>query len=132
MGIILQKNEEIVLFVKGADTVMKKIVKENDWAEEETDNMAREGLRTLLFGKKVLTREEYNKFVKSYSKAKLAMVNRNEKLYEEQCTLEHGLELLGLTGVEDLLQDRVKQTLENLRNAGIKVWMLTGDKIETA
>lgn len=46
--------------------------------------------------------------------------------------LEQGLELLGLTGVEDKLQDDVKATLELLRNAGIKIWMLTGDKIETA
>ena len=46
--------------------------------------------------------------------------------------LEHDLELLGLTGVEDKLQDEVKSTLELLRNAGIKIWMLTGDKVETA
>jgi phospholipid-translocating ATPase len=46
--------------------------------------------------------------------------------------LEKGLELLGVTGVEDKLQDGVKGTFELLRNAGIKIWMLTGDKIETA
>jgi phospholipid-translocating ATPase len=46
--------------------------------------------------------------------------------------LEHDLELLGLTGVEDKLQDDVKSTLELLRNAGIRIWMLTGDKVETA
>ena len=47
-------------------------------------------------------------------------------------TLERDLELLGLTGVEDKLQDDVHGTLELLRSAGIKIWMLTGDKIETA
>ena len=46
--------------------------------------------------------------------------------------LEGQLELLGITGVEDKLQDDVKTTLEHLRNAGIKIWMLTGDKVETA
>lgn len=46
--------------------------------------------------------------------------------------LENELELLGVTGVEDKLQDGVKTTLELLRNAGLKIWMLTGDKIETA
>jgi len=46
--------------------------------------------------------------------------------------LEHDLDLLGLTGVEDKLQDDVKSTLELLRNAGIKIWMLSGDKVETA
>jgi phospholipid-translocating ATPase len=46
--------------------------------------------------------------------------------------LERGLELLGLTGVEDKLQEDVRATIELLRNAGIRIWMLTGDKVETA
>jgi len=46
--------------------------------------------------------------------------------------LENDLELLGITGVEDKLQDDVSSTLELLRNAGINIWMLTGDKVETA
>lgn len=46
--------------------------------------------------------------------------------------IEKGLELIGLSGVEDKLQESVKPTLEMLRNAGIRIWMLTGDKIETA
>ena len=46
--------------------------------------------------------------------------------------LEHEMELLGITGVEDKLQDEVAQTIETLRDAGMKVWMLTGDKVETA
>ena len=49
-----------------------------------------------------------------------------------QCALERDLELLGVTGVEDKLQKDVKPSLELLRNAGIKIWMLTGDKVETA
>ena len=46
--------------------------------------------------------------------------------------LENNMEFLCVTGVEDLLQDEVATTIDNLRNAGIKVWMLTGDKVETA
>lgn len=46
--------------------------------------------------------------------------------------LEKDMEFLGITGVEDKLQEEVCQTLENVRNAGINVWMLTGDKVETA
>jgi len=42
------------------------------------------------------------------------------------------MELLGVTGVEDRLQDDVAVVIESLRNAGIQVWMLTGDKVETA
>ncbi|ELA42888.1 phospholipid-translocating P-type ATPase, flippase [Vittaforma corneae ATCC 50505] len=132
MGIILKKDDEYIFFEKGADTVMKSIVKENDWIEEETDNMAREGLRTLVIAKKVISESEFSKFAKAYNTAKMSLVNRNEKMLEEQCKLEKDLDVVGLTGVEDKLQDKVKQTLESLRNAGIKIWMLTGDKIETA
>ncbi|KAI5168558.1 phospholipid-translocating ATPase [Pancytospora epiphaga] len=142
MGIIVQKeaaegskgtnDNEILFFEKGADTAMKPIIKESDWIEEETDNMARDGLRTLLIGKKVLKKDEYRSFSKSYERARLSLVERNEKMFREQCKIETGLDLLGLTGVEDKLQDRVKPTLENLRNAGMRIWMLTGDKIETA
>jgi len=53
----------------------------------------------------------------------------NRKAHEDEVIssiLEQDLELLGLTGVEDKLQDGVKTTLELLRNAGLKIWMLTG------
>ncbi len=123
---------EILFFMKGADSTMKNIVIETDWAEEETDNMARNGFRTLLVGKRLLTQNEYADFRKKYDEAKLLLANRAEKVFAEQCALEKGLELLGITGVEDMLQDRVSHTLEGLRNAGLKIWMLTGDKIETA
>lgn len=132
MGIILKKDNEYIFFEKGADTVMKNIVKESDWVEEETDNMAREGLRTLIVAKKAISQEEFAKFTKRYEAARMLLVDRNEKMLEEQCKLETKLDVVGLTGVEDMLQDGVKQTLESLRNAGIKIWMLTGDKIETA
>ena len=133
MGIILQRDDgSYVFFEKGADTAMKKICKDNDWAEEETDDMARDGLRTLLIGKKELTEEKYKMFSDNYTEAKLSLNNRQLNMLETQKSLEKGLDLLGLTGVEDKLQDNVKETLESLRNAGIKVWMLTGDKIETA
>jgi len=136
MGILVEregdKKGNVMFLEKGADTVMKTIVKDNDWMEEETDNMARDGLRTLLIGKKVLTKDEFKDFMKKYTEARLSMVDRAAKVFETQKLLEKNLELLGLTGVEDKLQDNVKPTLEKLRNAGIKIWMLTGDKIETA
>lgn len=125
-------NSEICLFMKGADTVMRSILKETDWADEETYNMARDGLRTLLFGKRIIPAEEYAVFTERYNQAKLSLSDRNSQMLAVQESLERDLELLGITGVEDLLQDRVKPTLENLRNAGLKIWMLTGDKIETA
>ena len=60
------------------------------------------------------------------------MEDREKKTAEVVEKLETDMELLGITGVEDKLQVYVQQTLENLRSAGIKVWMLTGDKVETA
>ncbi|XHF96779.1 hypothetical protein AWENTII_000397 [Aspergillus wentii] len=125
MGIIVQfepgedmldsskDDNEIWFYQKGADTVMSSIVAANDWLDEETANMAREGLRTLV--------------------ASLSLQGRDvgmAKVVSEY--LERDLELLGVTGVEDRLQRDVKPSLELLRNAGVKIWMLTGDKVETA
>ncbi|KAK3308190.1 uncharacterized protein B0T15DRAFT_523746 [Chaetomium strumarium] len=135
MGIIVQFYErlqpgipdigsgEIWFYQKGADTVMGSIVAANDWLDEETANMAREGLRTLVVGRKRLSAAEYQEFSIRYQEASLAISGR-----------ESGMQaiLLGVTGVEDKLQKDVKPSLELLRNAGIKIWMLTGDKVETA
>ncbi|KAG5518629.1 hypothetical protein PMAC_002598 [Pneumocystis sp. 'macacae'] len=139
MGIIVQiiknsdKNGDIWFFQKGADVVMQKIVASSDWLDEECNNMAREGLRTLVIGRKKLTKESYDIFVKNYNQAALDLYNRDKAIAEVISeSLECDLELLGLTGVEDRLQKDVKPSLELLRNAGIKIWMLTGDKAETA
>ncbi|RPD63418.1 aminophospholipid-transporting P-type ATPase [Lentinus tigrinus ALCF2SS1-6] len=135
MGIIVRDSQsgEITFLQKGADVVMTKIVQRNDWLEEECANMAREGLRTLVMARRRLSEQAYGHFKEEHHLASIKLEGRNEAMaavVEE--LLEHDLELLGLTGVEDKLQDEVKSTLELLRNAGIKIWMLTGDKIETA
>ena len=124
---------DIWFFQKGADTVMSTIVGANDWLDEECGNMAREGLRTLVVGRKRLSAEKYREFSERYKAASLLLENRDkemQKVIDEY--LERDLELLGVTGVEDKLQRDVKPSLELLRNAGIKIWMLTGDKVETA
>ena len=124
---------EICFFQKGADTVMTTIVAANDWLDEETANMAREGLRTLVVGRRPLTAQQYSSFVSELQEASLSLNNRDNNMARVvKKHLEHDLELLGVTGVEDKLQDRIKPSLELLRNAGIKIWMLTGDKVETA
>lgn len=134
MGIVVKDEGtgEIFFFMKGADTVMSGIVQYNDWLDEECGNMAREGLRTLVVAKKNLTEEQYLEFESRYNQAKVAIQDRSARTTAVIETLERDLELLCLTGVEDKLQDKVRPTLELLRNAGIKVWMLTGDKLETA
>ncbi|KAI1310011.1 phospholipid-translocating P-type ATPase [Xylaria venustula] len=145
MGIIVQFEEgeqnptpslsagEIWFYQKGADTVMGSIVAANDWLDEETANMAREGLRTLVVGRKRLSLDQYQEFSKSYQDAGLSINGREASIQRVIARfLENDLELLGVTGVEDKLQKDVKPSLELLRNAGIKIWMLTGDKVETA
>lgn len=146
MGIIVQfldgsetSNEsdleagEIWFYQKGADTVMTSIVAANDWLDEETANMAREGLRTLVVGRKKMSNQNYKDFSQSYKEASVSINNRDAGMARVVSHyLEKDLELLGVTGVEDKLQKDVKPSLELLRNAGIKIWMLTGDKVETA
>lgn len=146
MGIILQFSQgtesavspvespaEIWFYQKGADTVMTSIVAANDWLDEETANMAREGLRTLVVGRKKLSVQQYSEFSTRYQQASTSLQNRDSRMAKiVKDYLEHNLELLGVTGVEDKLQKDVKSSLELLRNAGIKIWMLTGDKVETA
>lgn len=135
MGIIIRDRQtrEIIFYEKGADAVMAQIVQYNDWLDEECGNMARDGLRTLVVAKKKLSEEAYEDFKSRYHEAEVSLHDRNAlKQAVMEGILETDLELLGLTGVEDKLQDGVKNTLEQMRNAGLKIWMLTGDKIETA
>jgi phospholipid-translocating ATPase len=134
MGIIVQDmtTGEITFYLKGADVVMATIVQYNDWLNEESGNMAREGLRTLVVAKKTLTSEQYGDFETKYNAARLAITDRLQRVATVVESLEREMELLCLTGVEDRLQDQVRPTLEVIRNAGVRIWMLTGDKLETA
>eukprot|EP01060_Flectonema_neradi_P005335 TRINITY_DN13533_c0_g1_i2.p1 TRINITY_DN13533_c0_g1~~TRINITY_DN13533_c0_g1_i2.p1 ORF type:complete len:1216 (+),score=261.43 TRINITY_DN13533_c0_g1_i2:203-3850(+) len=133
MGIVVRHRDskEIRLFMKGADTKMAEIVNPTPWLEEECSNLAREGLRTLVFGARTLLEDEFDAFMVKYNKA---LRSRDPKSAVEKIRvfLEKDLQLVCVTGVEDKLQDDVALTLEHLRKAGIKIWMLTGDKVETA
>jgi phospholipid-translocating ATPase len=134
MGIVVRDtNGQLWFFVKGADTVMQKLLMANDWMEEECSNMAREGLRTLVVGRRRLPEELWAEFEDAFRVADRELGDRDvAKEMVMTKFLEYNLEILGITGVEDKLQDNVKPSLELLRNAGIRIWMLTGDKIETA
>lgn len=134
MGIIIQDMQtgSITLYVKGADTVMATRVNYNDWLAEECGNLAREGLRTLVFAKRSLSAAEYSRFAERWAAARTSQVNRKEEMAMVQSEVETNMSLLALTGVEDKLQQNVRESLEKLRHAGVRVWMLTGDKVETA
>lgn len=134
MGVIVQdrQTKNITLYVKGADTVMAKKVRYNDWLEEECGNLAREGLRTLVHAKRDLTAREHALFTDKWQVARTSSFNRKESMAAVQSDIERDMKLLALTGVEDKLQANVRETLEKLRHAGVRIWMLTGDKVETA
>ena len=134
MGIIVRDTQtnEILFLLKGADVVVSQLIQYSDWLQEQCDNMARSGLRTLVVARKMLTHEQYTDFEMRYTQAKLNMTNRQQRMNEVLATLEKDMELLCLTGVEDRLQDGVPTTLKGLQDAGIRIWMLTGDKMETA
>jgi magnesium-transporting ATPase (P-type) len=102
----------------------------------ETDSFLRrasvKGLRTLLFSMKILEHDEVKQFLDDCKEAESDVKTRNEKLEEIYDNLENGLYMIGATVVEDKLQDGVPDTIQSLHEANIKVWMLTGDKLETA
>ena len=96
------------------------------------DDFATEGLRTLLFADKVLSEEDYAAWKKLYQDATTALVNRQERIEAAGEVIEQGFGLLGASAIEDKLQKGVPDTIDRLRRANMKIWMLTGDKRETA
>ena len=136
MGIVLKNKQHghIIFYLKGAENVIEKFVKEEykSYIRENAENLAMTGLRTLVLTQRIIPQAEFDTWYAKYNDALTSMENRKEKIAETISQLEHHMDFLCVTGVEDLLQDDVNLTLENLRNAGMKIWMLTGDKIETA
>jgi phospholipid-translocating ATPase len=96
------------------------------------DAFATEGLRTLVFAHKHLSLEEYITWKKIYNEAETALTHRQERIEAAAEQIEQRLDFLGVTAIEDKLQKDVPQTIDKLRRANIKIWMLTGDKRETA
>eukprot|EP00796_Vickermania_ingenoplastis_P007345 gene7345-5179_t len=140
MGIILKEVDDgpggqpvYTYYMKGADTKMVTVIYFADWLEDCCKEMATDGLRTLLFGYRHLTESQVNHFLDSYNRATCIIgEERSVAIAEAMTIIETDLTLAGVTGVEDELQDDVVVTLETLGMCGIKVWLLTGDKIETA
>lgn len=110
----------------------------NDEAEVFTrcfkhlDEFASEGLRTLLYARKFIPEHEYKTWKKIYDDATTSLTNRQDKIEAAGELIEQALDLVGATAIEDKLQDGVPETIEKLGRANIKIWMLTGDKRETA
>ncbi|XP_077093526.1 phospholipid-transporting ATPase VD isoform X2 [Siphateles boraxobius] len=132
---------DVVVYTKGADNVIMELAEEAEdgfsrevieRTQKHLDQYAREGLRTLCVAKKVMEEQEYKAWLKKHEYAETSIENREELLLESAERLETNLTLLGATGIVDRLQEEVPETIEALQEAGIKVWVLTGDKQETA
>lgn len=99
---------------------------------QHIQDFATEGLRTLLYGHRFMTEQEYSYWRKIYNEATTSLVNRQEKIEQAGELIEVDLEISGATAIEDKLQEGVPEAIDKLRRANIKLWMLTGDKRETA
>ena len=136
-SIVRMPDGKILLICKGADSVIYSRLVRGEQAELRKDTaqhlelFAVEGLRTLCIAEKELSESEYIEWRKEHDIAATALENREEKLEEVADKIEQDLWLLGGTAIEDRLQDGVPDTIEVLAKAGIKLWVLTGDKVET-
>lgn len=99
---------------------------------EHIEEFSTEGLRTLLYSYRWIDKDEHKQWSEKYKEAKASINNRAEKVDKVGEEIENGLDLHGATAIEDKLQDGVSEAIDKLRRAGIKMWMLTGDKRETA
>eukprot|EP00096_Caligus_rogercresseyi_P015122 TRINITY_DN7568_c0_g1_i2.p1 TRINITY_DN7568_c0_g1~~TRINITY_DN7568_c0_g1_i2.p1 ORF type:complete len:1578 (-),score=493.90 TRINITY_DN7568_c0_g1_i2:292-5025(-) len=128
------------LYCKGADASMLPRVLADSESErailqktqEQLDSYAKIGLRVLVMAKKHLSDTEYEDWLKEHSHAETSLHKRDKLLGESYNRIENSFQLIGATGIEDRLQDGVPETIAKLRRAGIVVWVLTGDKQETA
>ena len=147
MSVILRdSNGNIRLVCKGAESSIFPKCRRNigldaassnssnlsDITMEHINDFAARGLRTLAVASKTMDKKEFDEFNQKIKKASQALDRREQRIKEVYDEVEDNLELLGAIGIEDKLQENVKETLVALGDAGIKVWVLTGDKKETA
>jgi phospholipid-translocating ATPase len=138
MSVVVRRPGEldsVTLLCKGADSVILERIQSGAQVESTNralDYFAREGLRTLCLAYRVIPNHEYEAWADDLHEASVAMVDRDAKVADVQERLERGLTLLGCTAIEDKLQEGVPECIRTLLMAGIKIWVLTGDKMETA
>lgn len=137
-AIMRMPNGKIILFCKGADSIIYSRLKRGEQAElrkttaEHLEMFAREGLRTLCIAMREIGEEEYQKWNVEHDLAAASVQDREDKLETVSDAIERELTLIGGTAIEDRLQDGVPDSIAILAQAGIKLWVLTGDKVETA
>ncbi|KAH7907450.1 hypothetical protein BJ138DRAFT_1160138 [Hygrophoropsis aurantiaca] len=139
MSVILRAPDgKIILYCKGADSVIYERLSPDQDREvkektsKDMDLFANSGLRTLCIACRILSEEEFLLWSRTYDAATSAVDNRDEEIEKATAQIEHSLFLLGATALEDKLQEGVPEAIETLHQAGIKLWILTGDKLQTA
>ncbi|XP_047170538.1 phospholipid-transporting ATPase 2 [Vigna umbellata] len=137
MSVVLKdcQNGKILLLSKGADEAILPFARAGQQTRhfiEAVEQYAHLGLRTLCLGWRELKKDEYREWSLMFKEASSTLVDREWRVAEVCQRVEHDLEILGVTAIEDRLQDGVPETIETLRKAGINFWMLTGDKQNTA
>jgi phospholipid-translocating ATPase len=128
------RENKYILFCKGADSAIYRSCISGDLQSAESciKQFAHNGWRTLALAYRELNQEEYETYAKLLLNAYNDITNRSGRMAAAFDEIESKLTLIGTTGIEDKLQEGVSDTLEALRFAGIKIWVLTGDKVETA
>ncbi|EDV33016.2 uncharacterized protein Dana_GF22754 [Drosophila ananassae] len=144
MSIVVRRTgtQEIVLYTKGADSSIMPVLAPcpnnspegilREQTQQQLDRYAREGLRILVMAKRTLNSADYTDWWARHQEIEMSLENRERRLRDSFAKLESNLTLLGATGIEDRLQDGVPETIASLLAAGVSVWVLTGDKPETA
>jgi phospholipid-translocating P-type ATPase (flippase) len=138
MSIIVKDEQYYKLYIKGADSEIEKRLSKRspqvfkNKAKYYVDNFSKFGYRTLLVGMRILDETEYNDWSERFKEASMDLKYKKERTEALMNEIEQEIYLLGATIVEDKLQNQVPETIKDLRLAGIKIWMLTGDKMNTA
>jgi len=138
MSVVVRRSDRpkgpVLLLCKGADSVIFERCTSKGKAEltKQVDNFAMRGLRTLVLAKREISNEEIQHWLRRYESAMNATDAKTRKLREIADAIERNMTLVGATAIEDRLQDNVPRAISNIRRAGIKIWVLTGDKMETA
>ncbi|KAF7362154.1 Phospholipid-transporting ATPase [Mycena venus] len=134
--VVRMPDGKIKIYCKGADTVILERLSKNQPYTEKTlvhlEDYATEGLRTLCLAYRDIPEQEYKQWAAIYDQAAATINGRGDALDQAAELIEKDLFLLGATAIEDKLQDGVPDTIHTLQMAGIKVWVLTGDRQETA
>ncbi|KAG2192323.1 hypothetical protein INT47_001822 [Mucor saturninus] len=149
MSVIIkpEDSDRIVLLCKGADSIIyerlctefgnqNQLEKDQQELRDSTskhlEQFANEGLRTLCLSYRFISPEEYKPWNKRFQEAAASIHQREERVDAVSEEIEANMLLMGGTAIEDRLQEGVPETIAELAKSGIKLWVLTGDKTETA